>query len=147
MNISILVVGKSKTAFYDEAVAEYAKRLSRWAKISWQVIPTSDKNTESDALLRALPKDGHVILLDERGHHWSTIELSDRIEKLQNAGTQNLIYIIGGAHGVGQNVRDRANQVWSLSNLIFPHEMVRLILTEQLYRAHTILNNGSYHHE
>lgn len=146
MNIQILGVGKIKTAYYDQAIQEYEKRLSRWSKIIWKIIPTSDKRTESAGLLRALPNDSFVILLDERGTQWSTQEVAQKIETLQNQGTQTVVFILGGAHGVDQTVRNRADHTWCLSELIFPHEMVRLILIEQLYRAFDLNHGGKYHH-
>jgi 23S rRNA (pseudouridine1915-N3)-methyltransferase len=146
MNILILAVGKTKTEFYEPAIAEYQKRLSRYVKLEWHVVAATNKAAESAALLRAIPKGACVILLDERGEQWSTPAFAQKLEDLQNQATKTLVFIIGGAHGVSQELRDRSNAVWSLSNLVFPHEQVRLMLAEQLYRAYDINAGGNYHH-
>lgn len=99
---------------------------------------------ESDRLLGRLSPDDFVILLDERGRNLSSPELSTVI---MEHTSQSIVFIIGGAYGVTDDVRRRANLVWSLSKLVFPHQLVRLILTEQLYRAQEIARGGKYHHE
>lgn len=146
MNVIILAVGKQKTEFYETAIAEYQKRLTRFTKVEWKMLPATDKESESAALLRAIPHDAYAMLLDERGEQWSTPELAAKLEQLQNNATKNLIFIIGGAHGVSQEVQTRVDAIWSLSKLVFPHEQVRLMLIEQLYRAYDINAGGSYHH-
>jgi 23S rRNA (pseudouridine1915-N3)-methyltransferase len=146
MNVVIFAVGKPKTNFFDLAIAEYQKRLSRWVKLQWRFFPTSNKAEETKQLLASLPTDAYVILLDERGVQRSTPELAQHLEKLQNQATKNLIFIIGGAHGVDDSLMKRVDFTWSLSKLVFPHEQVRLMLGEQLYRAYDINANGSYHH-
>ena len=107
---------------------------------------TSDLVKESDQLLTILPDSSYAILLDERGHSISTSELATSVEVLQNQSHKDVYFVIGGAHGVAQAVRARANQVWKLSDMIFPHELVRLILIEQLYRAYDMNHGGKYHH-
>jgi 23S rRNA (pseudouridine1915-N3)-methyltransferase len=146
MNIVILAVGKVKTEFYEPAIAEYQKRLGRFVKLGWRFVPTSDPVTESQQLLRYLPADCPVILLDERGGQRSTLELASYIENLKNQSTKTLVFIIGGSHGVTHQLTKRADAVLSLSRLVFPHEQVRLMLVEQLYRAYDINAGGSYHH-
>lgn len=146
MRITILAVGKNRTSHLDDAIAEYQKRLNRWAEIDWRYIATSDKDTESLQLLKQLPAESHVLLLDERGKQWSTPELAAQLESWQNTSTKYVVIVIGGAHGVNAQLQERANNVWSLSSLVFPHELVRLILIEQLYRAHDLNHGGSYHH-
>lgn len=146
MKIGILAVGKSKTEFLDNAISEYEKRLSRWVAVNWQFAATSTADKESEQLLKFVPEKAHVILLDERGQARSTTEFAHALENLQNQSVKDIIFVIGGAHGVSPAVRARASQIWKLSDMIFPHELVRLILIEQLYRAYDILNNGSYHH-
>lgn len=146
MKITILAVGKAKTAQLETAIAEYVKRLSRWVAVEWDFVPTSDVLTESKALLRRIPMESYVILLDERGNKRSTLQLAAQLEQLKNQSTKRLVFVIGGAHGVDTELALQAEDVWSLSPLIFPHELVRLILVEQLYRAHDINAGGSYHH-
>ncbi len=146
MKITIIAVGKAKTAHLETAIAEYQKRLSRWTEIVWSIVPVSDRSTEARALLNRIPVDSHVVLLDERGAEWSTPQLAAKIEQFKNQSTQNVVFVIGGAHGVDDAVSARAQEIWSLSPLVFPHEQVRLMLIEQLYRAHDINAGGSYHH-
>ncbi len=146
MNITILAVGKPKTAYLEPAIKEYEQRLAARVKIAWQFVPTSNNEEESARIIRAVPTGCHVILLDERGVPSSTPQLAETIEMLQNRGTKSVTFIIGGAHGVNGAVRKRADLVWKLSDLIFPHELVRLILIEQLYRAYDLNHGGNYHH-
>ena len=146
MKITILAVGKARTDFLDDAIHEYGKRLSRWTTVDWQFIPTATLVKQSDHLLMVLKDKPQVILLDERGQAKSTGELAKFLEDLQNQSTKDLVFVIGGAHGVSPAVRSRANQVWKLSDLIFPHELVRLIIIEQLYRAYDLNHGGKYHH-
>lgn len=146
MNIIILAVGKPRTEFFEPAIAEYKKRLGRWAKLEWKIVPASDAVTESQQLMRQLPDYAHMILLDERGSEWSTIELADQIARLQNQSVKTLAFVIGGSHGVTHQLTQRANAVLSLSRLVFPHEQVRLMLAEQLYRAYDYNAGGNYHH-
>ena len=146
MNILILAVGKSKTEYYEPAISSYLKRLNKWVKLSWRFIPASNKAQETAQLIGALPHMAHVVLLDERGQSCSTQQLADEIESLQNASTKTVVFVIGGAYGVAEAMHQQANQVIKLSDLIFPHELVRLILTEQIYRAYDINHGGKYHH-
>lgn len=146
MKIVILAVGKAKTEYYEAAIAAYSKRLSKWVKASWQFIPASNKDHESAALLGTLPAASRVILLDEQGQACSTVQFAETIESLQNQSIKVVVFIIGGAYGVNSAIRQRAHHVIKLSDLIFPHELVRLILVEQLYRAYDINHGGNYHH-
>jgi 23S rRNA (pseudouridine1915-N3)-methyltransferase len=149
MTITVVVVGKKRTEFFESALAEYEKRLSRWAKLQWHVIARSDVTTESQQLMKYIT-NGQVgsvtVLLDERGEQWSTAELSDHLAHWQNHAVKNVLFIIGGSHGVDERVRDKVDYIWSLSRLIFPHQMVRLLLLEQLYRGYDMNTGGNYHH-
>lgn len=146
MNILIVAVGKIKTTHYESALRDYERRLSRWVKLSWRIVPTASPEKETEQLLRAIPEPSYVIVLDERGQQYSTAQMSRQIESLQNQAYKNLVFIIGGAYGVSDTLRDRADFVWSLSALTLPHELVRVILAEQLYRAYDILHGNNYHH-
>ncbi len=114
------------------------------------ILPNSSKERagaiqdESEAILRRLKPDDVVILLDERGKNMSSPELSELILAHTD---RHIVFIIGGAYGVNEEVRRRADVLWSLSRLVFPHQLVRLILSEQLYRAQEIARGGKYHHE
>lgn len=146
MKLTILCVGKPRTTHLEPAIAEYKERLQRWVNLDVVVVPATDLETESAKLLDRIRPDDLVVLLDERGKNWSTPELSAQIETWQNNSTRSVVFIIGGAFGVSDAVVTRADHVWSLSRLVFPHELVRLLLAEQLYRAYDLLHGGKYHH-
>lgn len=97
-------------------------------------------------LFARLQKDDYLIALDENGSAWSSPQLANFIQGKANEGKRNLIFLIGGAYGIDEAVMQRANEKWSLSKLVFPHQLVRLILAEQIYRACTIIRNEKYHH-
>lgn len=131
----------------------YEARLSRFSKPSWELLPHAGLNeperaklAESDALLARIRPDDTVILLDERGEQWTSPEFARRLERWQVSTRRRLVFVIGGAYGVDQRVHDRAEAIWSLSKLVFPHQLVRVLLLEQLYRAYTINNGLPYHH-
>lgn len=147
MKLTLLCVGRPRTQYLESAIDEYVTRLSRWVTFSIDVVPSSDLETESTKLLSRIRPDDMVVLLDERGVEWSTPELTGAIETWQNQSVKSVVLVVGGAYGVGAMVTQRANHVWALSRLVFPHEMVRLIVAEQLYRAYDLLNGGKYHHD
>ena len=146
MNIRIIAIGKNRGYLGEETVQEYTSRLGHYADIEWKYINGSEKSEESEAILKAIPEGSFVVLLDEKGKQMSSIGLADFIQKRLNGSTKHLVYIIGGAHGVSDEVRVRADYVWALSELTFPHELVRSVLSEGLYRAFTIINGQKYHH-
>lgn len=144
----IITVGKKQESFVVAGIAEYEKRLRKPFSIEWVVLPDGDLATEEKLILRAIGDSGgrrdFVILLDERGKNLTSPELAGLLgRKLQN---NNVAFVIGGSFGVSEAVVNRADFVWSLSKLVFPHQLVRLILTEQIYRAQAISNGQSYHH-
>jgi 23S rRNA (pseudouridine1915-N3)-methyltransferase len=152
MSLRILSVGKASSPDYQKMMAEFEKRLDKRFQIDWQFITPSGqqkdtaRRVESDALRAKLGSADFIVLLDERGN--SSLSSEAFASKLDQWTSQNrpLTFIIGGAYGVGDELRDRADFVWSLSGLVFPHELVRLIITEQLYRAQCILAGHPYHH-
>jgi 23S rRNA (pseudouridine1915-N3)-methyltransferase len=155
MRITIAAIGKKHDPKLEAATLEYAKRLSHYTNLSWQlfeakITPTMSaaeiKEHESRTLLEWLKPDDVVILLDERGHEMSSLKLAETLQLHMNRSVKHLVFIIGGAYGVSQELTERATFVWSLSPLVFPHQLVRLILAEQLYRAHTIIAGEKYHH-
>lgn len=156
MKIQLWSVGKPHDAYVKAGIDDFSKRLNNYFPAQWQIIPApkqsasmSDqlqKKAEASAILQVLEKDDFLILLDERGKQLSSPELADILQKRANESTKRLIFLIGGAFGVDELITQRANLVWSLSKLVFPHMLVRLILAEQLYRACTILRNEKYHH-
>ncbi len=146
--MKIITVGKKSKNWVSEAVGTYSKRLQGNFKIEWNIIPNSGAKSpeqalkqESEHILNRLSPTDFVILLDETGKNISSPELSDKL-----VNNQNVVFVIGGAYGVDISVKNRANFIWSLSKLVFPHQIVRLILTEQIYRAQMISQNHPYHH-
>lgn len=144
MHISIITVGKVHDPNLKDAIGMYETRLSKHARLTWKLVGSSDIQTEGRQIEKLL--DGYVVLLDETGHLITTPQLAAKLEGLQNASISRLTFVIGGAYGVTDALKSRADYVWSLSPLVFPHQLVRLLLTEQLYRAYDILAGGRYHH-
>jgi 23S rRNA (pseudouridine1915-N3)-methyltransferase len=104
------------------------------------------KKKEGATVLELLHKTDHLVALDERGKQFTSEGLATFIQRRANESTRNLVFLVGGAFGLDEAVLKRADTIWSLSSLVFPHQLVRLILAEQLYRACTILRNEKYHH-
>jgi 23S rRNA (pseudouridine1915-N3)-methyltransferase len=134
-----------------EGIERYSKRLKKPWDLTFQLIPHSSRQEdaarteESSRLLAKLKDSDFVVLLDERGKMLSSPALSSSLRKQLDRGA-HITIIIGGAYGVDSSVHGRANLVWSLSDLVFPHQLVRLMLVEQVYRAQEISSGGSYHH-
>ncbi len=156
MKIKVLTIGKTKASYLQDGEEEYKKRLSFYTTLEWIILPDVSskgmsheliKEKEAPLFLKHIKAEDKVWLLDERGKTFTSMEFSQQIQKNMNAGTKTLILIIGGAFGFHSSLYDRADAKVSLSALTFSHEMVRLFLLEQLYRAHTILKGESYHHE
>jgi 23S rRNA (pseudouridine1915-N3)-methyltransferase len=151
VSIRVLAVGKKHESWVSEGIERYSKRLKKPWDLSFQLIPHSSRQEEaaraeeSGRLLSKLKDHEFVVLLDERGSMLSSPELSQRLRSQLDRGAHVTI-IIGGAYGVDRSVHARADLVWSLSDLVFPHQLVRLMLTEQIYRAQEISSGGSYHH-
>ena len=134
----------------------FTKRITHYYPIEWNIIPMPKnsgklnemdlKKKEGELILGFLQPADYLVLLDETGKQFSSEALASFIQSRANESTQRLTFLIGGAYGVSEAVKKRANHVWSLSQLVFPHQLVRLILAEQVYRACTILRNEKYHH-
>lgn len=156
MKITILAVGKKHDPKLELAIEEYMKRLKHYADVSWELAeakltssmsPKEVKRVESELLSSKIREEDTVLVLDETGTQYNSIQFAEKIQQWQNQSTKRLVIIIGGAYGVDQTIMKRARSIWSLSSLVFPHQLVRLILVEQLYRAHTILAGERYHHQ
>ena len=154
LNIIILCVGKIKENFISDGIKEFSKRLQAYGKLSFIELKeeTSEKNIdlairkESEEILRNIQKiQGYNILLDIQGEYLSSEELSSKINTLSVIGNNTFVFIIGGSYGVSNEVKKYVNMKLSFSRLTFPHQLMRLILLEQIYRAFNILNNGKYH--
>lgn len=152
MVIRILAVGKKHESWVAEGIARYEKRLRRPFDITWQLLPHSLRDgeaaraEESGRILAKLHDTEQVVLLDERGKLFDSPGLERALRERLDAGAK-VTLIIGGAYGVSDEVRARAQLVWSLSPLVFPHQLVRLIVAEQLYRSQEIGAGHQYHHE
>ncbi len=158
MNIKIICVGKVKEKFYRDAIAEYSKRLSRYTK--FQIIEVSDEKTDENAsehentlvkdkegqrILGNIKDQDYVIGLFIQGKQLDSVELSEKMSKLFVSGTSNLVFVIGGSLGLSKEVEKRCNDLLSFSKMTFPHQLMRVILTEQIYRAFRIMHNEPYH--
>jgi 23S rRNA (pseudouridine1915-N3)-methyltransferase len=156
MKIQFWSVGKNNESFVDEGIKLFTKRISNYYPIEWQIISTpknaavlSDvdlKQKEGETILNLLKKEDYLILLDERGKTLTSEGLASFIQQRANESEKQLVFLIGGAFGVSKAVFERADFKWSLSPLVFPHQLVRLILAEQIYRACSINRNEKYHH-
>lgn len=146
MKILIISPGKGHDSTVAEGIAEYAKRLPKQFALEWATPKPESVEVEGAAILKLVKKDDFVILLDERGKDIDTPEFAKLLEHHLGQRTKRLVFIIGGAFGVSAAVKERANFTIKLSSLVFPHMLVRLLLTEQLYRASSILEGGKYHH-
>ncbi|RRD35481.1 23S rRNA (pseudouridine(1915)-N(3))-methyltransferase RlmH [Leucobacter sp. OH2974_COT-288] len=146
----MLAVGKKHESWVAEGIGRYEKRLRKPWQVQWQLLPHSAhqeeqaRTEESTRILGKLQDAEFVVLLDERGKMLSSPKLAQTLE--QQLQRRNATVIIGGAYGVDERVRQRADLVWSLSDLVFPHQLVRLILVEQIYRAGEIAAGRPYHH-
>lgn len=156
MNIEIWSVGKANEPFIEQGLQYYFQKTRPYNPIELVVLQlpkkvvTTDvartKQLEEELILKRLQPQHYLLLLDERGKQYDSVQWSQQFQNLMNQGTKTLVILIGGAFGVSDAVKKQARQCWSLSNLVFPHQMVRLLVAEQVYRSFSILNNTPYHH-
>ncbi|WP_343535562.1 23S rRNA (pseudouridine(1915)-N(3))-methyltransferase RlmH [Pedobacter sp.] len=157
MKISLIAIGKTEDKYLIEGIDKYLNRLKHYINFSFTVIPdiknsknlteAQQKTKEAELILKQLNNSDVVILMDEKGKKYSSVQFSQYINKQMVGSVQNLVFIIGGPYGFDESVYKRANSSISLSDMTFSHQMVRLFFVEQLYRAFTILKNEPYHHE
>ncbi len=157
MKIHLWSIGKNHEPYVKPGIQEFTSRIARYYPVQWNIIPMPKnagmmsemdlKKKEGEIILDWLGKDDYLVALDERGKQMSSEELSSFIVKRSNESRKNLVFLIGGAYGLDEAVLKRADFAWSLSKLVFPHQLVRLILAEQIYRACTIGKNEKYHHQ
>lgn len=157
MKIELAVIGKTSIGYLKQGIDEYIKRLKHY--VPFEIIYIDDikntknisedqqKRTEGTKILSLLDKSDFVVLLDEHGKEYTSMQYSSYIQKRMLSGAKKVVFVIGGPYGFSQEVYDRANDKISFSKMTFNHEMFRLIFTEQLYRAYTIINHEPYHHE
>ena len=157
MKISLLLIGKTNSKFLIDGIQEYVKSLSFYipfnikylndTKNTRKLSQEQQKQLEGKMILDSLEKSDYVVLLDEHGTEFTSIEFARYIEKKQSTVQRQLVFIVGGPYGFSDDVKKRANEKISMSKMTFSHEMIRLFFVEQLYRAMTIINNEPYHHE
>ena len=158
MEIKIITVGKIKEKYLNDGIAEYAKRLSRYCKLTFCQVPdekTPDKasdalneqikNTEAERLMKHIREQDYVIALAIDGKMLDSVELSRKIESLGISGTSHIAFVIGGSLGLAPAVMKRADYALSFSRMTFPHQLMRVVLLEQLYRSYRIMKNEPYH--
>lgn len=158
MRISIVCVGKVKEKYFTGAIDEYSKRLSRYCKLEIVEVPdekTPDgaseavnlqiKEKEGRRILDKIPEDAYVMVLAIEGKQPDSVELSKKIENLGVRGESHIVFVIGGSLGLSSEVMKRANEAISFSRMTFPHQLMRVVLLEQVYRAYRIMNNEPYH--
>jgi 23S rRNA (pseudouridine1915-N3)-methyltransferase len=158
MKITVITVGKIKEKFYTDAVSEYAKRLSRYCKL--EIVELADEKTKENAsdheielvkekegerILASIREDMYVIALAIEGKMLDSVELSEKIDSLGVSGTSSIAFVIGGSLGLDKRVLDRADFKLSFSRMTFPHQLMRVILLEQVYRAYRIMTGAPYH--
>ena len=156
MKVTLLVVGKTTDSHIDALIQEYQKRLTHYQPFALQVIPElkntkalspeQQKQAEGDLILKAVTANTDLILLDEHGKEFRSIEFADYLQKRMSSG-RDVVFVVGGPYGFADTVYQRANGKISLSKMTFSHQMVRLFFVEQSYRAMTILRGEPYHHE
>jgi 23S rRNA (pseudouridine1915-N3)-methyltransferase len=156
MKILFCSLGKAHDAYMKQGVEDFSARVNKYFNAEWKIIAppknatamneTELKKQEAKQILQFVETEDFLILLDERGKQFSSPELANFLQQRANESNKRLIFLIGGAFGVDETIMKRANFTWSLSKLVFPHMLVRLILCEQIYRACTILRNEKYHH-
>lgn len=156
MKLSLWTIGKNNEAYVKTGVEDFTKRIGKYFKVEWTIIPVPKnagmmsemdlRKKEGEMILDWLRKDDYLVALDERGKQLGSEGLANFIQTRANESCKNLVFLIGGAFGIDDMVFKRADYKWSLSQLTFPHQLVRLILAEQVYRACTILKNEKYHH-
>lgn len=156
MRIILSSVGKDNDAYILTGIHDFTKRISHYYPVEWKIIslPKSKavlpekilKAREAALILESIKKDDYLVALDEKGSMLSSAKLASWMQARTNESVKQLVFLIGGAYGLGEDVLRRANFIWSLSPLTFPHQLVRLILAEQVYRACTIIKNEKYHH-
>ncbi|NVK49097.1 MAG: 23S rRNA (pseudouridine(1915)-N(3))-methyltransferase RlmH [Cyclobacteriaceae bacterium] len=157
MQIKIIAIGKTDHSAIQELQELYINRLNHYIRVDWEIIPdlkntksltqAQQKSKEGELILKKINSSDFVLLLDEKGKSFSSVEFSDFLQQKMNSGIKQLVLVIGGPYGFSEEIYQRANSKISLSKMTFSHQMIRPFLAEQLYRAMTILRGEPYHHE
>lgn len=157
MEITLIVIGKTNAKYLIEGLDEYTRRLKHYISYNINILPDikntkklseeQQKETEGKLILNALKPGDFIVLLDERGKEFSSMQFSDYLQRKMNSGLRRLVFVVGGPYGFSKDVYNKADEKLSLSKMTFSHEMIRLFFTEQIYRAMTIIRGEPYHHE
>lgn len=158
MKITILAVGKIKEKYIKEAIYEYSKRLSRYCKLDIIEVPDEKspdnassamediiREKEGEKLLKHIRDDAYVVALEIGGEELTSIDLADKIEKIGVLGVSHIQFVIGGSIGLGRNILSKSDYSLSFSKMTFPHQLMRVLLLEQVYRGYRIINGEPYH--
>lgn len=158
MNVTLVTVGKIKEKYFRDAISEYEKRLSRYCKLeivevadektpdkASEVVEEQIKEKEADRILKYIKEDAYCIALAIEGKKTDSVGMANHLEQLALTGKSNLVYVIGGSLGLHHKVLQRANEKLSFSDMTFPHQLMRVILLEQIYRCYRIINREPYH--
>ena len=158
MKITIITVGKIKEKYLKDAIAEYSKRLSKYCKL--EIVEVADEKTpdnasevvenairakEAERILKYVKEDAYIVTLEIQGKQLTSEELADKIDQLGIKGTSHIVFIIGGSIGLGEEVLQKSDYALSFSKMTFPHQLMRVILLEQIYRSYRIINGEPYH--
>ena len=156
MQIKLLAIGKTDHQQLQQLIYDYQKRLGFYIKFEFEIIPDlkkvknlseeQQKQKEGELILAKLSNTDLLILMDENGTQYDSVAFSEQLQKHMNSGIKQLVFVIGGPYGFSSEVYEKANGKISLSKMTFSHQMIRLFMIEQLYRAFTILRNEPYHH-
>lgn len=157
MKISLIVIGKTDASYFVDAINEYKNRLVHYIPFEMEIIPDiknvknlreeQQKEKEGELILKMLQTGDYLVLLDEHGKSFTSMEFATYLERKMHVVSKRLVFVIGGPYGFSEAVYKAASEKISLSKMTFSHQMIRLIFVEQIYRAMTILNNEPYHHE
>ena len=157
MEITLIVIGKTNAKYLIEGLDEYTRRLKHYITYNINILPDikntknlteeQQKETEGKLILNALKPGDFLVLLDERGKEFSSMQFSDYLQRKMNSGLRRLVFVVGGPYGFSKDVYNKADEKLSLSKMTVSHEMIRLFFTEQIYRAMTIIRGEPYHHE
>ncbi len=157
MTIKLIYIGKTFQSFIAEGCEEFEKRLKKYAKVEVHILPDVKqagslepaqlKKQEAQLVLKYIKSEDLVVILDERGTQFTSVDFSKNLQEKMNRGTKTVCFVVGGAFGFDEQLYQRANEKLSFSKMTFSHQMIRLFLAEQIYRAFTILRNEPYHNE
>lgn len=145
LKITVIAVGKLKERFWHDACAEYSKRLGGYCNLTVREIPDSNREQESTLVLEALPENATIVVLDIQGKETSSETLASRIERYTVEGVSHLVFVIGGSDGLTNAVKERASLRMSFGPITLPHNLARVVLLEQVYRAFKIIKREPYH--